>query len=254
MMKLAVDARLDCLTACDEVARELLEDSHVCQPPVDALHIAARLRLDVVYDASQAGRARIKRLRGRSAIFLKPDDRPERLQWATAHEIGEAMAGEILHRTGADRDDLPILAEAAQRERVANEFASRLLLPAEWFLPDARETDCDLLQLKELYATASHELILMNLLRLEGLAMATVFDHGRVTRRRGNGELPPPPLLPLEREVWRRVHDLGRPCELSSADVRVQGWPVHEAGWKRELLRTTPADWFCASTHGSPAR
>lgn len=243
-MKLAVDIRLASLSACDEVVRELLEDLRLVQPPVDALRIAERLQLDVVFDASQQGRARFKRLAGGAAIFLKPDDRPERLQWATAHEIGEALAGRVLARSGIDPTDLPALVDAAQRERIANEFASRLLLPADWFLPDAAALDGDLLALKEIYPTASHELILMNLLRQDRLAMSTVFDHGRVTRRLSNGELPAPPLLPLEREARRRAHETGRPCEIIGAEVRVQAWAVHEPGWKRELLRTTPVDDF----------
>jgi hypothetical protein len=72
--------------------------------------------------------------------------------------------------------------------------------------------------------------------------MVTVFDHGRMTRRRGNGQLAPPRLMPVEQEAWRRAHATGEACELRSPEVRVQAWAVHEPGWKRELLRTTPGD------------
>lgn len=238
-MPLTIDTLATPAEACDEIVRELLEEVHVYGPPVDALELADRLNLQVVFDAEQAGRARIKRLCGGTAIFLRPDDRPERLQWAVAHEIGEAM----VHRIAPLIDGAPASGgeiAAARREQLANEFASRLLLPTDYFLPDAEELDGDVPRLKELHHTASHELILTNLLRLPGLALVTVFDHGRVTRRRGNGQLPPPKLLPQEVSLWREVHESGAAASIETAEVRVQAWAVHEPGWKRELLRTTP--------------
>jgi hypothetical protein len=239
-MPLTLQSPLTVADACDEIVRELLSDCGVSEPPVEPLALAEQLELQVLFDAGQFGRARIKRLCGRTAIYLKPDDRPERLHWATAHEIGEWLSGRILERSGLTDLDDDADVTPARREQIANEFAARLLLPADWFLADAEELDSDVPALKRRYATASHELILMGLLRLPGLAMVSVFDQGRLTRRRGNGQLPPPRLLPIEREVWTRVHQHGEACELWTPEVRVQGWPVHEPGWKRELLRTTP--------------
>jgi hypothetical protein len=182
----------------------------------------------------------VKRLSGRPSIFLRPDERPERLQWAVAHELGESLAHRVFLSAGRDVDE----AAPRVREAAASEFASRLLLPRDWFLRDARLLDGDVLQLKRHYATASHELILTGLLRLPELTLATVFDHGQVTRRRGNGQLSPPPLLPAERAVWRQVFDTARPSEITAQGVRVQAWPIHEPGWKRELLRTTAVEEF----------
>jgi hypothetical protein len=221
--------------ACDDVASELLADCGIVAPPVDALDLASRLNLTIAYDGGQAGRGRLKRLAGQTAILVRPEERPERLHWTVAHEIGEAYAHRVFERRGVGPEEVP----ERGREQVANLLASRLLLPGEWFLRDARLFDADVLLLKQTYSTASHELILLNLLRLGELMLVTVFDHGRVTRRRGNGQLPPPPLLPAEREVWRRVHEAGAAIVREQDGVRVQGWPVHEAGWKRELLRTT---------------
>lgn len=220
---------------CDDVACELLADCGIVAPPVDALDLAARLELTIAYDAGQAGRGRLKRLAGQTAILVRPEERPERLHWSVAHEIGEAWAHRVFDRRGVT----PEAVAERGREQVANLLASRLLLPGEWFLRDARLLDADVLLLKRTYSTASHELILLNLLRLGELTLVTVFDHGRVTRRRGNGQLSPPPLLPMEREVWRRVHQTGTPTIHQQEGVRVQGWAVHEPGWKRELLRTT---------------
>ena len=221
--------------ACEDVAEEVLTACGILMPPVGALEVAARMDLPVAFDEAQTGRGRLQCLAGRPAIFIRPEDRHERLQWSVAHEIGEACAHCVFARLGADPDEVP----SGQREQVANVMASRLLLPGEWFLRDARLMDGDVLLLKHNYATASHELILLNLLRLPELTLVTVLDHGRVTRRRGNGQLAPPPLLPAERDVLRRVRESESSAELTADGVRVQGWPVYEPSWKRELLRTT---------------
>lgn len=221
--------------ACRDVAAEVLDECGVRQPPVDARELARRLSIGVAYDAVQGGRGRLKRFGQRTAILVRPEERPEREQWTVAHEIGEACAHRVFDRTGLSATE----AGERQREQVANRMASCLLLPPDWFLRDARLLDGDVRLLKRTYCTASHELILMNLLKLPQLTLATVFDHGRMTRRRGNGQLRPPPLLPVERRVWQRVHETGRSHSEVHDGVRVQGWAVHEAGWKRELLRST---------------
>lgn len=241
-MRLTLDTALPSGDVCDDVVLELFRDLGLSAPPVDAVAVAERLGFTVVCNADQPGRGRIKRLCGQPTIFIRPEDRPERVQWSVAHEIGEALASRIFERLGFLPDDLAGTLEPARREQLANEFASRLLLPSAWFLADARELDGDLPALKSVYSTASHELILMNLLRLRELSLATVFDHGRLTRRRGNGQLAAPPLLPMERTVWRQVHASGEPVDMQDGSVRVQAWAVHEPGWKRELLRTTPID------------
>jgi hypothetical protein len=224
--------------ACREAARDVLEDCGIREPPVDAWEVARRLQIGVAYDRRQPGRGRLMRLGERTSILVKPQQRPEREQWTVAHEIGESQACRVFEQVGIT----PAEADARQREHVANLMASALLLPEEWFERDARLLDGDVCLLKQTYATASHELILMNLLRLPQLTLTSVFDHGRLTRRRGNGEFRPPPLLPVERRVWRRVHETGGRWEESHDGVRVQGWAVHEPGWKREMLRTTVSE------------
>ena len=223
------------VSALDEVAAEILRQAGVNSPPVDVLLLAERLQIPVVFDAGQPGRARHKRLGGASSIFLKPDERPERLQWAAAHELGEVVAHQVAARAGAEGGLSPGL-----REQIANQIASRLLLPRAWFVADAQGLGGDVLELKSVYGTASHELIAWRLLDLPEPSIVTIFDHGRVTRRRSNLDGQSPPLSPMERACWRQVHQSGKPLERSIGAVRVQGWPVHEPQWKREILRSRP--------------
>jgi predicted transcriptional regulator len=223
-------------TALDEAAADLLQQAGWNEPPIDALELADRLGAVVALDSAQTTRGRHARLGGRPSIFLKPDERPERVQWAAAHEIGEFAAWRVFERVAVSEDEItPRL-----REGIANLMASRLLLPADWFREAAAECDADLLRLKERFATASHELIAWRLLDLPGEAIITIFDHGRVTRRRGNGSIRTPRLQPVEHALWRRVHAENRPHETRHHRLRVQGWPIHEPGWKREILRTMP--------------
>lgn|GEM_PF-3244427 len=95
----------DWVAALDDVANELLERGGMQSPPVDCLALADCLRIHVAYDASQSGRARHKRIGGQSTVLVRPEDRPERLQWAVAHELGEAFAWRVFERVDADVDE-----------------------------------------------------------------------------------------------------------------------------------------------------
>lgn len=221
--------------AVDSVVEELLGAAGVSGPPVDPLAMAETLRVSVALDAGQGTRGRMKRIGGRPAIFLKPDERRERLYWAAAHELGEMSIWRVAHIGGAGEGEVT----PAEREELANLFAARLLLPAAWFLPEAIERDADLTRLKRRFTTASHEMIALRLMDLDVPTVITIFDHGRLTRRRSNVAGGTPPLQPVERRAQGDAHRLGLCTDLSHGPLRTQAWPIHEPGWKREILRTT---------------
>lgn len=223
--------------AIDGIAAELLDQAGIREPPVDVLYMAAQLGMSVLIDRNQTTRARQKRLSGRASIFLRPDPRPERIQWAVAHEIGEHAAHRVFAQLCVPKDQVG----SVGRERVANAMAARLLIPEAWFADDARQLDYDLLLLKGRYQTASHESIAWRLLDLRETGLMTVFDHNRLTWRRCCVSGRAPRLHPSERRCQAEVHHLGRSCTIESAALRIQGWPVHEPGWKREVLRTSAA-------------
>src|SRR6185436_10433959 len=150
----------------------------------------------------------------------RPDDRPERRQWAVAHELGESMAHELFADAGIDAAEM----DPETREQAANLVASRLLLPTVWFLDDAHRFVGDLSVLKHRYETASHELIAFRLLDLPQPTVITVFDQGRQTRRRGNGASRVPPLARAEQECWLAVRRFGRAQETERDGRRIQGW------------------------------
>ena len=225
--------------ALDRPVAELLASAGLENPPVDAVALAKRLGFTLAWDDGQSSRARLVRLAGRQpcgglSILLKHDPRPERRQWAVAHEIGEYLSPQVFNALGTDPQAAPLLA----REKIANLLASRLLLPTDWFAADAAENDWDLLELKSRYATASHELIARRMLDFSIPVVISIIDQGRLEFRRSNVTGRVPPLSPLERTCWRKIHSEGLPTgPLEFGATVVRGWPIHEPDWRREILR-----------------
>lgn len=217
----------------DEIIAPLVTaaDGQVLQ--IDAIEIAQRLGLFVVYDTRLSTRGRNVRLSGQPLIVVRPDERPERVQWAVAHELGESHAAAVARVCG-EQETPP----HEFRESVANRFAVRLLLPDPWFTELAREEAANLEVLKSAFPAASYELIAWRLLDLPEPAIMTVLDQGKITRRRSN-QTQVPPWQAQEQQVWEQVHSTAQPHSDLAPPWHVQGWPVHEPEWKREVIRTT---------------
>lgn len=227
--------------ACDAIAAELQGVAGAESPPFDMFVLAERLKLGVAWDASQTGRGRMLRLNGDPAIFLRPDERPERLQWAMAHEIGETAVWRIAQRLGLEADELM----PRQREGLANQLANRLLLPRDCWEAALQYCGQDVLRLKQHFPMASHELIAWRLLDGTDAKIVSIIDRGEVTRRRANFVQRCPPPAVDERQCWEAARRDGEavqnpvgalfPAEIT---VRCQAWAVHEPDWQREIAVT----------------
>ncbi len=225
--------------ALDAVAGRIVETLDWQQEPIDCLRLARRLGVEVAYDSRQSGRGRIVSLAGgpvqpAESILLRPEPRPERVQWAVAHELGEKFACDVFGALGVDPREAP----RGARETVANRLAGRILLPSGPFGDHARRCGWDLVELKRRWSTASHELIARRMLDFEPWIVITVFDNGRPTFRGANRYRRRPPLEPGEMQCRELVDRTGAPQTHEEPTYRVQGWPVNEAQWKREILRT----------------
>jgi Zn-dependent peptidase ImmA (M78 family) len=230
----------------DRVVEKILEKAGIHTPPVDAFAVARALGIAVAWDDRQQGRARYVRLSGRSSsdskrptILLRPEPRLERQQWAVAHEIGEHAACHVFAQWGANpRETVP-----KAREMVASNLAGRLLLPTAWFALDGATCDWDLMALKARYRTASHELIARRMLECRPPVIISIFDNRQVSFRRSNlpGETPPPSTA--EMQCWRDVHRDNHSLQTRAGPNLIQGWPIHEEGWEREILRTELDEW-----------
>jgi Zn-dependent peptidase ImmA (M78 family) len=237
--------REDLAAGLDRVAEEILDEAGVDAPPVDALAVAKAIGVLVAMDDRQQGRARYVRLTNRgtagtqATILLRPEPRFERRQWAIAHEIGEHVAHRVFVQWGAD----PRETAANAREQAANWLAGRLLLPTRWFVADGQKCQWDLLVLKGLYHTASHELIARRMLECRPAVVISIFDQQRLSFRASNVSSRVPPPSREEMECWRDVHCRCRPQRMRRGATHVQGWPIHEPEWFREILRMEVDDW-----------
>ncbi len=155
-----------------------------------------------------------------------------------AHEIGEHVAHRVFAQWGVDPRGT-----ANAREQVANCLAGRLLLPTRWFTTDAAACHWDLLALKGRYQTASHELIARRMLECRPAVVISIFDQQRLSFRRSNvcGRVPPPSRAEIE--CWNSVRERCRPQQTRHGPRLVQGWPIHEEEWQREILRMEVEEW-----------
>jgi Zn-dependent peptidase ImmA (M78 family) len=151
-----------------------------------------------------------------------------------AHEIGEHLKVELLQRLGLE----PRATRGMTGESLANLFAYRLLVPSCWFADDARQHDYDVLALKQRYGSASHEVVAWRFLDLPAPCIVTIIDNDRIHRRRSNAWPAKRELTPVEQKCQRYVNQRSRPKVVREAGWTVQGWPVHTAAWKREILRS----------------
>jgi len=227
--------REEVVTVIDDLVDGLLSRAAVLEPPVDCIALAqAHLGMVVCLDNRQPQRGRAQRAGEQRHIYLRPEPTVERHQWTVAHEIGEHLKADVLRRLGMEPADT----RAMIGESLANLFAYHLLVPTRWFSSDAADMDYDLLKLKHRYATSSHEVIAWRFLDLPAPCIVTIIDNEHIYRRRSNGFAIRKKLEPAEEKCQRHVHHHGRPKCVRENGWTVDGWPVHQAAWKREILRS----------------
>ena len=218
----------------DELVVEALASAGMVAPPVDAIEVASGMGMEVRLHRDQVERGRVVHAAGVTTIVCRPEPRLERYQWTVAHEIGEYMIAHSADRWSRDG----LLIDGAVREWLANCFATHLLTPREWFLADCRSLDFDLFDLKQRYETASHEVIALRTLESDSPAVVTIFDNGKQTKRLGNLCYRIPNLSIAERSCWMRAERTGQAQADTTAEARIRAWPIHQEGWKREIVRT----------------
>lgn len=224
-------SREEVLGVIDQSVAALLAGAGVTGPPVDALALAARLGVKVER-GQRAGGGKQKSAQQQQ----RPEPRAEQQQWSAAHNLGEHCKADLLARLDIDPEQARGLGGGGGS--LVNLFADRLLVPTPWLAAEAAACGHDLLALKELFRTASHEAIAWRLLDLDEPCVITILDNDHVYRRKSNAWRVGRELSAPEKKCQQQVSRYSRPHALSEAGWRVQGWPVHEVDWRRELLRS----------------
>ena len=132
-----------------------------------AIQLSKEFGIVVLQDARLQGRARRVRLsvggpRTVAAVYIRPEPRPERRQWAVAHEIREHFARPRFWALGVEPTKRLRSGATIRRTRLPNDCCCRRRGDA----PEGAACDWDLLRLKQCFATASHELIARRVRRL----------------------------------------------------------------------------------------
>lgn len=229
----------------DRFVGTFLEQYPILAPPIDAVWLANQLRISVVYDQRQPGRGRFQRISGQPTMFLKPEPRNERTQWAAAHELGEALAAQACRYS----EEEGAFSTSPGRENWANAFASCLLLPYDWFCAASTACGHDLRTLKQHFPTASHQLIAQRWLQVLPAAVVTIWDREyplegpipRNTRVQRQSNLNHPlNWLDLEHTLWEQARRQREPATLAGDGWIGRIWPIDELPWQRDILLLTP--------------
>lgn len=229
--------REEIVAVLDKIVEELLDQAELTGPPVDAIALAQKhLGITVCLDSRQQQRGRVQKAGRKAQIFLRPEPTEERHQWTVAHEIAQHYKTQIHERLDLEPDQAKVMTG----ESLATLFSSRLLVPTRWFAADAGAVHDDLLELKKRYRTASHEVIALRFLDLPPPTVITIVDNDVIHRRKSNGpRIKTTELEAIEKTCQQYVNQNSRPHIVREGAWTVQGWPVHQNDWKREILRST---------------
>ncbi len=227
--------REDVVAVLDKIVDDLLGEANLTKPPIDAIALAQKhLGISIVMDRRQNERGRVQRAGRRQQIYLRPEPMEERHQWTVAHEICQHLKTEILEQLHIE----PEQAKALTGESLNTLFSSRLLVPSSWFAQDAADLGYDLPELKKRYRTASNEVIALRFLDLPFPTVISVVDNDAIHRRKSNGpKIKATEMEPVELQCQQAVNKEGKPHKMSEGNWTVQGWPIHQKDWKREILR-----------------
>jgi hypothetical protein len=218
----------------DRAVEELLAEAGVNEPPVDAIALARHLGVAVSFDGKQTQR-RGQRANVKQGAHSQLTE--EQRQWLAAHEIGAHLQADLLSRLDIDPTQPRTLTGS-----LPNLLADHLLVPRRWLAEEGRAAGYDLLDLKQRFRTASQEIIAWRLLDLPEPCIITIIDNDHVHRRRSNAWRINRELSEPEKRCQRYVHQYNRPHTLAEEGWTVQGWPVHQVDWKREVLRSVIED------------
>lgn len=230
----------DLFDAIDRLLVQLLERAGVDGPPVDALRLAEEhLGIPVEYAAPEdESDGRPPRRRQSTGIVLSPHMTDEQRQTAAAR----AVAGSLLPDLFRKLDVTPEFENKQVLAQFRGLIVNRLLVPTRMLRTAQRACKSDVAALKEVFGTASMEVIALRLLDLDSPCVISVLDDGVVAVRRGNAMAVNKKLLAAEEQCARRVMELDLPHQVRGGGWTVQGWPVPYRPFRRVVLRAVPDD------------
>ncbi len=228
--------------ACDRLVAGLLDRAGVTTPPVHALRVAEDhigIPVEVVEpEEDERGRPRPRTRRPSSGIVLSPHMTDEQQQSAAAQGIARTLLPDLLRKL-----EIP---EGSESKQAAAHFrgllVARLLVPTRLLRAALRNCKFDLPALKDVFTTATMEMIALRLLDLDDPCVIAIVDDGVVATRRGNTMPAGRKLTPPEQQCLDRVMELDLPHKVRGDGWTVCGWPISGRPFRRVVLRAVPDD------------
>ncbi len=227
--------------ACDRLIAGLLERAGITGPPVDALRLAdEHLGMPVSHlepEEDERGRPRPRSPRP-EGIVISPHMTEEQRQTVAAQAIARDLLPDLLRKVGI----VPGSESKPVGTSLRGLVVSRLLLPTRFLRTALRETRSDLLALKRVFSTASHEAIALRLLDLDTPLVIAIVDDGVVATRRGNRMPVNHKLTAVEEQCLAEVMARDLPFKARGDGWTVDGWPIPDRPFRRVVLRSVPDD------------
>lgn len=231
----------DVYEACDRLIAGLLERAGVAGPPVDALKIAEEhlgIPVEMAEEDDEEGHGRPRQRRTGAGVSLNPRMTEDQRQSVAAAAIARDLLPDLLRKLGVMPGSESKQAAAGFRGLLA----SRLLVPARFLRAAVRSCGFDLMALKSVLSTASHEAIALRLLDLEEPCVIAIVDDGVVATRRSNSVPADKKLLAEEEKCVNQVTARDLPHKVRGNGWTVHGWPIPDRPFRRVVLRSVPDD------------
>ena len=227
--------------AIDRAVAELLARTRTDEPPVDALAIvkeAYRYTVTILSEDDeepQYGDRPKPRPRPRE-LQLKDTQSDESRQTAAAKAVAREMLPNILKTLGI----VPGTEQKSATNQLVGLIVPRLMLPTRWFDKASRKAGGDVFRLKEIYETATYELIALRQLDFEEPCVIAVVDDGIVATRRSNAMQATKKLTAAEALCVEKVTSEEEPVTVRKDDWTARGWPIPSGPFRRIILRAVP--------------
>lgn len=230
----------------DRAIHQLLKQHQLEEPPVDAIELVQTAfgypvrELDPEEEAELAARGqamRPARRRNREIVFnsaLGVESRNILCARAIARELIPRVLTKLGVSEGTENRSASV--------QLVGLMTARILLPTRWFEREAPRQGYDLWELKEVFESASYEMIALRLLDLEEPCIIAIIDDGEVGGRKGNRMPATKKLTPTEQKCLEKVSELGEPQTVRSESWTVRGWPIPTGPFNRIILRSVPEE------------
>ena len=234
--------------AIDREVLDVLERHNLDGPPVDA-EALAQDEFDLLVreatdedQAPQPGRfgPRPARRPGFREVVIRPEATDQARQLICAKACAREIVPRVFTRLKApfDRDN------RSANAQVVGFIMPRLLLPTRWFRRDARKLQFHVLELRDIYATATYEMVAQRLLDIadDDPVVVAVADDGSVVYRKANQGSPGRTLTAAEDKARRIAEETQEPAKARLAGWTSWAYPVPDGPYHRIILRSVPDD------------